>query len=179
VQAAGADYEVQVSFKDISTVRLRVVPEGEVRLSAPRGTDRQWLEQFLADHGGWIASGVEKMRQRPKREKPAPLTDAEREAAFQYLKPMVDKFYPVVAAYGVVYPRITVRAMSSRYGSCSVNSGRITLNSVLTRVPVPCAEYVVLHELAHFLYPNHGKGFYGFIARYMPDWQERRRLLTV
>lgn len=48
---------------------------------------------------------------------------------------------------------------------------------MLLNVPRSCAEYVVLHELAHFLYPNHSRSFYDFIAGYMPDWQERERLL--
>ena len=35
----------------------------------------------------------------------------------------------------------------------------------------------ILHELAHFLYPRHDQNFHDFITIYMPDWQERKRLL--
>ena len=33
------------------------------------------------------------------------------------------------------------------------------------------------HELAHFLYPRHDQKIHNFITIYMPDWQERKRLL--
>lgn len=42
---------------------------------------------------------------------------------------------------------------------------------------MPYIDYVVLHELVHFLYPNHSKQFYAFLSNYMPDWKERKRIL--
>ena len=74
-------------------------------------------------------------------------------------------------------PYVTVRRMSSRYGSCSVGRGRITLAEILLHVPKDCAEYVVFHELTHFLYPNHGKEFYRFIEKHMPDYRQREKQL--
>lgn len=172
-------YPIQVSFKKMKTVRLRVVAGGQVRLSAPRGTDRGWLKQFLQERQEWIISNIEKMNRLPVRsdKKEAPLTSAERREALAYLMPLVEKWYPVVAAQGILMPHVTVRRMRSRYGSCSVGRGRITLASLLLEVPIECAEYVVLHELTHFLYPDHGREFYRFIEQYMPDWRGRERLL--
>ncbi|MDR2159802.1 MAG: M48 family metallopeptidase [Treponema sp.] len=43
----------------------------------------------------------------------------------------------------------------------------------------PCIEYVVLHELIHFLYPNHGREFYDFLTLYMPDWKGRKKVLDL
>ena len=34
-----------------------------------------------------------------------------------------------------------------------------------------------LHELVHFLHPNHGPGFYAVMDRLMPDWKEKRARL--
>ena len=174
----GRTYEVQVSFKKMKTVRLRVAAGGQIRLSAPRGTDRKWLEQFLEDRRDWIIGNVEKMsHQKTVDKKETPLTASERREALGYLMPLVEQWYPVVAAYGVPMPHVTVRRMRSRYGSCSVGRGRITLASLLVDAPRECAEYVVLHELTHFLYPNHGREFYAFIEKHMPDWKRRERLL--
>ncbi|MBP3702052.1 MAG: DUF45 domain-containing protein [Lachnospiraceae bacterium] len=171
-------YEVQVSFKKMKTVRLRVVAGGQIRLSAPRGIDRNWLKQFLHEGEAWILTNVEKMRQRKRVDvEQQPLTAAERKEALAYLMPMVEQWYPVVASHSVPMPHVTVRRMHSRFGSCSVGRGRITLASILLDVPSECAEYVVLHELTHFLYPNHGREFYQFIETHMPDWRERDRLL--
>ena len=169
----------------MKNVRLRVVAGGEIRLSAPLRTNRVWLEQFLKEKEAWILANVEKMRQmseadsnnaditRPGRS----LTATERKEALAYLMPMVEKWHPVVADHGVPMPHVTVRRMRSRYGSCSVGRGRITLATLLLQVPEECAEYVVLHELTHFLYPNHGKEFYQFIETHMPDYRQREKQL--
>ena len=59
---------------------------------------------------------------------------------------------------------------------CALLASR-NLNYYLYKAPGPCIEYVILHELAHFLYPHHDQNFHDFITIYMPDWQERKRLL--
>ena len=43
--------------------------------------------------------------------------------------------------------------------------------------PAECIEYVVLHEFAHFVHPNHSKDFYALVEKLMPDWKERREML--
>ena len=87
------------------------------------------------------------------------------------------KYYPVVEQHGVKMPAITVRRMKTLWGSCSAHRGVVTLNYYLYKLPLPCIDYIVFHELTHFLYRYHDGDFYGFIARYMPDWKERNRIL--
>ena len=67
--------------------------------------------------------------------------------------------------------------MKTLWGSCSVNRNKVTFNQYLTKAKPACIEYVVLHELVHFLYPNHSKKFYDFLSIYMPDWKERKKVL--
>lgn len=174
----GQIYQVLVTFKQMKTVRLRVVAGGQIRLSAPYRTSRTWLERFLREREDWILTNVGKMScQSPKVTEQKPLTAAQRKEALACLMPMVEKWYPVVAAHGVSMPHVTVRRMRSRYGSCSVGRARITLAEILLHVPQECAEYVVLHELTHFLYPNHGREFYQFVETYMPDYRQREKRL--
>lgn len=85
--------------------------------------------------------------------------------------------YPMLKEYGISYPQIKIRHMTSRWGSCRPDGGVITLNSRLIEAPERCIEYVVLHELTHFIHPNHSKNFYEFVAVRMPDWKERKREL--
>ena len=40
-----------------------------------------------------------------------------------------------------------------------------------------CIDHVVLHELIHFVYPDHSAKFYSVLDRLMPDWRERKNML--
>lgn len=92
-------------------------------------------------------------------------------------KEISDEIYSIFKKYDVVYPQIKIRSMTSRWGSCQPKKGIITLNSKLIEVPKNCIEYVVLHEFAHFIHPNHSKKFYDFVGMLMPDWKERKKEL--
>ena len=72
------------------------------------------------------------------------------------------------------YPELKIRYMTARWGSCQPQKGIITLNSQLIEKPRRCMEYVVLHEFAHFIHPNHSKDFYTLVESLMPDWKERK-----
>jgi predicted metal-dependent hydrolase len=63
--------------------------------------------------------------------------------------------------------------MHSRWGSCNSKKGYINLNLYLIRKDIRFIEYVILHELAHLIHPNHSKDFYRFIENIMPDFKER------
>ncbi len=71
-----------------------------------------------------------------------------------------------------------VRDMTSRWGTCNTQSGRITLNLQLIKYPIPCLEYVILHELAHLRYRGHGADFKTFLDAHMPSWRARRKQLN-
>lgn len=78
---------------------------------------------------------------------------------------------------GVTLPKVRIRDMKTRWGSCSPHTCSITLNKQLLRFPRECIEYVVMHELCHFVHPNHSKEFYELLAMRMPDWKERKEKL--
>lgn len=71
---------------------------------------------------------------------------------------------------------LTVRAMGSRWGSCSA-TGHVTLNSMLLQAPPATVDYVVMHELCHLLEQNHSRRFYALLDRTLPDWAALRRSL--
>lgn len=100
-----------------------------------------------------------------------------REESLKILKHQVDVLYPIIKKYDVPYPSIYLKKMKTLWGSCSVNRNKVTFNQYLTKAKPACIEYVVLHELVHFLYPNHSKKFYDFLSSYMPDWKDRKKVL--
>lgn len=74
--------------------------------------------------------------------------------------------------------RVVVRKMTTRWGSCNSRKGYINLSLNLIEKAPELVEYVVLHELAHLIYPHHQKSFYGFIAQLMPDFKTREQRLN-
>src|SRR5205807_2384032 len=81
------------------------------------------------------------------------------------------------AAWNGVKPvQIHLRPMRTKWGSVS-RKGRLTLDTQLLAIPQDLAEYVIVHELLHFLAPNHGKLFKSFLFAYMPDWEDRHQRL--
>lgn len=88
------------------------------------------------------------------------------------------EIYPIFKKYEIAYPTIKIRSMTSRWGSCHTKKNIITLNSKLIEAPRRCIEYVMLHEFAHFIHPNHSKQFYSFVEMLMPDWKERKEELN-
>lgn len=91
---------------------------------------------------------------------------------------IIDWAYPQFVPYGAPYPVWTVRAMTSRWGSCQPQTGKITLNSKLIFYPKEAIEYVVVHEFAHFAHPDHSRAFWALVAEIMPDYKERKKLLN-
>ena len=79
--------------------------------------------------------------------------------------------------YDIPCPKICYRKMKSRWGSCTAGRGKITLNIMLIEKPLVCIEYVVAHELAHFVAQDHSERFYQVMDRVMPLHREVRRLL--
>lgn len=100
-----------------------------------------------------------------------------RKEAIKVIDTQVKKLYPIIEKYKIGRPKVMLRKMKTLWGSCSPHRGVITFNHYLTKANPACIEYVVLHELIHFLYPNHSKLFYNFLSNYMPDWKERKKVL--
>lgn len=73
---------------------------------------------------------------------------------------------------------LKITSGKGNWGSCNTKKGYINLNKNLIYKKIPQIEYVVLHELSHLFYPNHGKSFKEMMTKYMPDWKERKKDLN-
>lgn len=74
-------------------------------------------------------------------------------------------------------PGLKIRKMKSRWGVCNTEKKVVTLNFELFRYDIECLDYVIIHELSHFLEPNHSKNFWKIVERYCPDYKEIRKKL--
>ena len=69
---------------------------------------------------------------------------------------------------------LVIRPLKSRWGSCSVK-GRITLNSELIKLDPRLIDYVIIHELCHLKFHNHGPNFYKSLGELVPDYKSVRK----
>lgn len=162
-----------VTRKRVKNLNLRLLGDGTVALSVPQSCpDGRW-EEMVRAKAPWIFRHLACMTA------PAPQLGppVEREEGARLLMAAVERTYPLVAPLGVALPAVKVRQMRTQWGNCHYRQGYITLNTALCRCPEGLRDYVALHELVHFLHPDHGRGFYGTMDRLMPDWRQRRREL--
>lgn len=59
-----------------------------------------------------------------------------------------------------------VTNMDKRWGSCSTSDGSIRLSHRLKGMPPYVVDYVLVHELAHLIEPNHSARFWSLVAAY-------------
>jgi predicted metal-dependent hydrolase len=71
-------------------------------------------------------------------------------------------------------PAWGIKRMKTKWGSCNPDAGRIWINSELAKKPKICTDYIVLHELAHFISPRHDDEFIAVLDTMMPTWRQVR-----
>jgi len=137
--------------------RLKVVQSKEERVKLQRG----YLELFVKDKSDL-------------KRKENLIYEWYHEKATLYFFNILQEFNKIVKQD---IKSVKIRQMKTRWGSCNPYKSYINLNIELIKKPKACIEYVVFHELAHLLYPDHSKKFYDYLSLYMPDWQKRKEIL--
>ena len=74
-------------------------------------------------------------------------------------------------------PNLKIRKMTSRWGVCNIKNHNVTLNLELSKYNIECLNYVIVHELSHFIHPNHSKEFWLLVSKYYPNYKDIRKYL--
>lgn len=90
---------------------------------------------------------------------------------------LIEKYQNKMDEYNLRFDKITVRKMTSRWGSCKPIDKKITLNSNLAKYDKIYLEYVFCHEIAHLKYSNHSKDFHDFLELLFPNAKKVRKEL--
>lgn len=82
--------------------------------------------------------------------------------------------------YEISTPRLKIYGnMRRAWGRCFYTRDYITLSLRLIRLPKECIDYVILHELTHFIAPDHGPLFRAILDKIDPQWREREAQLRI
>ena len=74
-------------------------------------------------------------------------------------------------------PNLKIRKMTSRWGVCNIKNHNVTLNYNLSKYDICCLDYVIVHELSHFIHPNHSRDFWNLVGKYYPEYKKCRKML--
>ena len=191
------DITVNVTLKKMKNIRLRIYPNGAVKLSAPLRTSQKVLHTFLHSKLEWIQQVHTKycvahshnyyiwgIRYTLKitdsslffnhtekiifARSEAIIEDWYREELKKALPPILEKWQKII---NVQMNKFFVQKMKTRWGSCNYTSKNVRFNSELVKKSPECLEYVVVHELVHLLEPSHNKRFHSLMNEFLPNWK--------
>ncbi|KMT22212.1 M48 family metallopeptidase, partial [Clostridium cylindrosporum] len=202
------NYKVNITYKKVKNLTLRVKQDGTVNLTVPFGLSESEALKFVQKKEKWIQKSLEKVRRSKTSEESINGIKLVSGDILYYLgksytlkvgKSSVEKV--VLSSSNIeIYvdnvddfcekrevlnnwylseakivfneyiekwektlnlrvSSITIRPMKTRWGSCNVRLRKINLNLELIRRDRECIDYVVLHEMAHLVHPNHSKSF--------------------
>ena len=72
------------------------------------------------------------------------------------------KFIPDAPDFTIVFQE----SLKRTWGKCFTNQRKIIINPVLATYPKWVLDFVIVHEIAHLLIPNHGKEFRSLVDRF-------------
>lgn len=138
------EVEVKRSTRRRKTVEARLV-DGTLRVAIP-----SWMT--AADEAHW----VEVMSQRFSRK--ADTTEID----------LVARADGLAERFGLPSPAAITWStrQNTRWGSCSVDTGRIRISDRLAGFPDWVIDYVIVHELAHLVESGHNRPFWTIVNRY-------------
>ncbi len=159
-------------------VRISVSCEAGVIVTAPRRLSIGTVEEFVQAKMMWIRHTLSRLQSNrrdwitPEHVKQESFA-ACRSRAAKFIRERVAVFN---AHYKFSHRRISVKSMTSRWGSCSKN-GNLNFHYRLLFLPIELADYVVVHELCHLREMNHSRKFWALVIQTIPDYRESRNAI--
>jgi predicted metal-dependent hydrolase len=186
----GVDYPYELYIGGVKRLNLRVRPDGTIRLSVPYATAQRQIDAFLDRYADRIAKAVARSQSKNRRV-PENAPD-DQSAMGEQLLAIIRECHrslviPRLSALTmtdeqrrfIISPTaIRIHPMKTRWGSCNFKKGTLNFNLYLIDQPHECIEYVVMHEFAHFLCPDHSPAYHALMTALMPDWKERKAKLN-
>ena len=77
----------------------------------------------------------------------------------------------------IPYPNLKIRNMKTRWGVCNRKTKTITLNSNLMKYSIDKLDYVIIHELSHFIHFDHSSNFWNLVSKYCKNYKKIRKEL--
>jgi len=161
----GFSVRIVYSPRRKKTVSARLMGDDLLEVRAPSDLAEPELEAALQDL-------VQRMARRRDRQRNA-RSDADLQARAQRLNRAY--FAGALKWRSIRY----VSNQNGRFGSCTPTTGTIRISDRLGSVPDFVLDYVVMHELAHLVEPNHSPRFWQLVYQYERAERARGYLMAM
>lgn len=175
---------VTITRKPVKNMYLRIQSkDGRISVTAPFRISDGTIRDFIENRWDWIEHAEKELNKARNAAMESGTshvwsTARKREARQRMndvLPALLNKWLPIV---GREPSNISLRLMTTRWGSCTPATRRIRLNLELAWLEPELLEYVLVHELTHLWASGHGASFQRYMTTFMPDWKHRRRTLN-
>ncbi len=206
VVVLGKSYKVNIIKKPIKNMYLRVKSDLEIYVTANFFVDNKTIIRFIESNKDSIAKMIKRQEKKLLKEENFYLLGKQYDVIIcsSFNKPEIvdDKIYvkdknQLIKVYreiaskifnerlkicynlfdSIPYPHLKIRKMKSKWGYCKKSENLITLNLELIKYGLDEIDYVIIHELCHFIYFNHSKNFWNLVNKYKPNYKENRKVL--
>ncbi len=196
------NYEVIIIHKKIKHTYIRVKEDYKIYVSTPRFTNHKEVNKMLLKEIDNIKKMIK--RSLPKRDgyyflghkvdviivSNLKLPEIYNNKFFVKDKENIDKDYKLLALpiykerLKLIYDRfeediplpiLKIRKMKTRWGVCNRRNNSITINLELIKRDIKYIDYVIIHELCHFVYGNHSKVYWELVSKYEKDYKKLRK----
>ena len=145
-----------------------------LRVAVPQGVSFKKAQKFVESKKEWIRKHVQRLNElKMNYQALTPSQNINRSQAEAVLIHTLDV---LAEKHGFTYNRVFIKNQKTLWGSCSLKNN-INLNYKLVLLPQELQEYIILHELVHLKHRNHSKAFWHELAKYCPEYQQRKKEL--
>lgn len=203
----GITYDVIIERKNNKNTYLRVKEDLNIYVTTSYLAPNFMIKKFIEDNIPFIKKQIDKMGKRiDKKEKNYILgeeinievnknikkTSFDGKTLYVKNKSDIEKWYKKATkktfekhlndvynrfTVSVPFPKLCIRKMTTRWGVNNSTLKKVTLNSELIYKDPKYLDYVIVHELAHFIHHNHGKGFWKLVEENEPNYKRLRKEL--
>ncbi len=137
--------------------------DGRIYVYLPEGLSKEEEKKYVDE----LVEKIEKRKRRRKLNDDGLLIERAQE--------LNKKYFDGKLEFRIKY----VTNQNSKFGSCTPSTKTIRISDRLADMPSWVRDYVIIHEMAHLIQPNHSKKFWELVNRYKYTERARGYLIAV
>lgn len=197
------EYDVEIIHKNNKNTYIRIKEDETIYVTTPYFTTKKEIKRILDNNIDSIIKMLEKNKRKQEKNTmfyylgnpyyiiymPSNLEISDNKIYVKdektlnkWLKNEILKIYKERIDYwynifeeSIPYPKLKIRYMKTRWGVCNRKDNSVTLNSELIKYDLTKLDYVIVHELSHFIHFNHSKSFWCLVEKYSPNYKKIRK----